>query len=181
MHRHFGLTPHFRLDPFFDENGQNKNRWNVWISAIFLIWCFNIVVPLGLEPRTPWLWVRCSNQLSYRTLTCSLDKLTKRSDRDSNSGNAFDVYTLSRRASSATRASLPALRVQSYEFFLICKLFITFFSNFFWYSHSALSFKIVLLFGKCCYFIADIWAFFVLRFYGLPPTGLIFEKETMVA
>ena len=25
------------------------------------------VVPLGLEPRTPWLWVRCSNQLSYRT------------------------------------------------------------------------------------------------------------------
>ena len=30
-------------------------------SAIF------VVVPLGLEPRTPWLWVRCSNQLSYRT------------------------------------------------------------------------------------------------------------------
>ncbi len=29
-----------------------------------------------------------------------------RSDRDSNSGYAFDVYTLSRRASSATRASL---------------------------------------------------------------------------
>ena len=28
-----------------------------------------------------------------------------RNDRDSNSGNAFDVYTLSRRASSATRAS----------------------------------------------------------------------------
>lgn len=26
-----------------------------------------VVVPLGLEPRTPWLWVRCSNQLSYRT------------------------------------------------------------------------------------------------------------------
>ena len=25
------------------------------------------VVPLGLEPRTPWLWVRCSNQLSYGT------------------------------------------------------------------------------------------------------------------
>ena len=25
------------------------------------------VVPLGLEPRTPWLWVRCSDQLSYRT------------------------------------------------------------------------------------------------------------------
>ena len=29
-----------------------------------------------------------------------------RSDRDSNSGAAFDDYTLSRRASSATRASL---------------------------------------------------------------------------
>ena len=26
-----------------------------------------VVVPLGLEPRTPWLWVRCSNQLSYGT------------------------------------------------------------------------------------------------------------------
>ena len=25
------------------------------------------MVPLGLEPRTPWLWVRCSDQLSYRT------------------------------------------------------------------------------------------------------------------
>ena len=29
-----------------------------------------------------------------------------RSDRDSNSGSAFDAYTLSRRTSSATRASL---------------------------------------------------------------------------
>lgn len=28
---------------------------------------FQEVVPLGLEPRTPWLWVRCSNQLSYGT------------------------------------------------------------------------------------------------------------------
>ena len=28
----------------------------------------SLVVPLGLEPRTPWLWVRCSNQLSYRTI-----------------------------------------------------------------------------------------------------------------
>ena len=27
------------------------------------------VVPLGLEPRTPWLWVRCSNQLSYGTVS----------------------------------------------------------------------------------------------------------------
>ena len=25
------------------------------------------MVPLGLEPRTTWLWVRCSNQLSYGT------------------------------------------------------------------------------------------------------------------
>ena len=39
--------------------------------------------------------------------------ITGRSDRDSNSGYAFDVYTLSRRASSATRASLLAhLRLQ---------------------------------------------------------------------
>ncbi len=33
-------------------------------------------------------------------------RLNKRSDRDSNSGSALDAYTLSRRASSATRASL---------------------------------------------------------------------------
>ena len=40
---------HLRLLYFaiFDGNGQNKNRWNVWISAIFLIWYFTIVVPLG--------------------------------------------------------------------------------------------------------------------------------------
>ena len=31
-------------------------------------WRFTKVVPLGLEPRTPWLWVRCSDQLSYRTV-----------------------------------------------------------------------------------------------------------------
>ena len=40
--------------------------------------------------------------------TCLAD-VAWRSDRDSNSGYAFDVYTLSRRASSATRASLLAL------------------------------------------------------------------------
>ena len=33
-------------------------------------------------------------------------RFTLRSDRDSNSGNGFAVYTLSRRASSATRAPL---------------------------------------------------------------------------
>ena len=36
----------------------------------------------------------------------ALSVLTKRSDRDSNSGYPFGVYTLSRRASSATRAPL---------------------------------------------------------------------------
>ena len=35
--------------------------------------------------------------------------MNERRDRDSNPGNAFDVYTLSRRASSATRASLLAI------------------------------------------------------------------------
>ena len=34
------------------------------------------VVPLGLEPRTTWLWVRCSNQLSYRTCFLSDGKDT---------------------------------------------------------------------------------------------------------
>ena len=34
------------------------------VASSLAIWG---VVPLGLEPRTPWLWVRCSNQLSYRT------------------------------------------------------------------------------------------------------------------
>ena len=37
-------------------------------------------------------------------IACAISIL--RSDRDSNSGAAFDDYTLSRRASSATRASL---------------------------------------------------------------------------
>ena len=27
----------------------------------------SVVVPLGLEPRTYWLWVSCSNQLRYGT------------------------------------------------------------------------------------------------------------------
>ena len=29
---------------------------------------FIIVVPVGLEPTTYWLWVSCSNRLSYRTV-----------------------------------------------------------------------------------------------------------------
>ena len=37
---------------------KQKSRW---FTATFLF-----VGPPGLEPGTPWLWVRCSNQLSYR-------------------------------------------------------------------------------------------------------------------
>ena len=49
-----------------------------------------------------------------------------RSDRDSNSGYAFGVYTLSRRASSATRASLQK-SLQSHLFaFATAKLIIIF-------------------------------------------------------
>ena len=41
-------------------NDQNKKGLHCCNPLIFN------VGPLGLEPRTPWLWVRCSNQLSYR-------------------------------------------------------------------------------------------------------------------
>ena len=34
------------------------------------------VVPHGLEPWTPWLWVRCSNQLSYGTVIFSKFQLS---------------------------------------------------------------------------------------------------------
>ena len=46
-----------------------------------------------------------------------------RSDRDSNSGYAFGVYTLSRRASSATRAPLlTSLAVDGGQSVLRCKV-----------------------------------------------------------
>ena len=45
--------------------------WKVNFYAIkkhlHLCMCFLLIVgPPGLEPGTPWLWVKCSNQLSYR-------------------------------------------------------------------------------------------------------------------
>ena len=51
-----------------------------------------------------------------------------RSDRDSNSGIGFADYTLSRRASSATRASLLAdLSCKGSDFFLFMGFFASFF------------------------------------------------------
>ena len=41
---------------------KNKGNWFLTINSLHYF-----VVPLGLEPRTTWLWVRCSNRLSYRT------------------------------------------------------------------------------------------------------------------
>ena len=46
---------------------KRKNPENCWFSGFFSELLSLWVVPLGLEPRTPWLWVRCSDQLSYRT------------------------------------------------------------------------------------------------------------------
>ena len=54
--------------------------------------------PLAAPPPTAFIPRRAASSLPAARL--------KRSDRDSNSGYAFGVYTLSRRASSATRASL---------------------------------------------------------------------------
>ena len=51
-----------------------------------------------------------------------------RSEGDSNSRTAFDGYTLSRRASSATRASLLAdLSCKGSDFFLFMGFFASFF------------------------------------------------------
>ena len=50
---------------------------------------------------------RCRNHHSVPFY--SLSGIAKRRDGDSNPGYAFDVYTLSRRASSATRASLQII------------------------------------------------------------------------
>ena len=46
---------------------------------------------------------------------------TKRRDRDSNPGYPLGVYTLSRRASSATRASLLIKRKMTWLHFSDCK------------------------------------------------------------
>jgi hypothetical protein len=45
-----------------------------------------------------------------------------RKDGDSNPGNALDVYTLSRRASSTTRASFPGLNFERFQYVCICAL-----------------------------------------------------------
>ena len=63
------------------------------------------------KPRTVRYFnkIKNANLLKVRVLfhkkKANSVRLSRR-DRDSNPGNAFDVYTLSRRASSATRASL---------------------------------------------------------------------------
>ena len=42
-----------------------KNRVDFQRFRTSLSLCF--VVPLGIEPSTYWLWVSCSNRMSYRT------------------------------------------------------------------------------------------------------------------
>ena len=71
-------------DSFKKETRHKKSTYNNMVSAFS-----QIVVPLGLEPRTPWLWVRCSNQLSYRTVSRShLSSLQKLS------GKAMQYYDI---------------------------------------------------------------------------------------
>ena len=51
------------------------------------------VVPLGLEPRTPWLWVRCSNQLSYGTVRLLCRKRLQRYGVSANYANGATLFS----------------------------------------------------------------------------------------
>ena len=92
---------------------------------------FNKVFAYLLRQKTPNAAKMCHSLSFFFTntrtiLTCPILKTNTlicwklacwlRSEGDSNPRYAFDVYTLSRRASSATRASFLAFGVQNYMF-----------------------------------------------------------------
>ena len=78
-----------------------------------------------------------------------------RRDGDSNPGTALDGYTLSRRASSATRASLHRLRLQSYKLFTIRHLLFTIFLLFQFFNSSILQFFITSEHNNSMFILSD--------------------------
>ena len=79
-------------------------------------------------------FVRKNNYNNEKGL-CKTTAKSLRKDRDSNPGNAFDVYTLSRRASSTTRASFLFFGLQKYAFFLIYNILFAFHRKYFLLIH----------------------------------------------
>ncbi len=78
-------------------------------------------------------FVRKNNYNNEKGL-CKTTAKSLRKDRDSNPGNAFDVYTLSRRASSTARASFLFSVCKSTLFFLYTTYFLPFNENIFFLS-----------------------------------------------
>ena len=62
---------------------------------------------------------------------CKTIAKSLRKDRDSNPGNAFDVYTLSRRASSTTRASFLICECKDSAFWVYIAYLLRFFLSLF--------------------------------------------------
>ena len=68
---------------------------------------YDYLCHLGDIAEFQWVKMRVIDFFARKKGICKVPFFIKlRRDRDSNPGYAFDVYTLSRRASSATRASL---------------------------------------------------------------------------
>src|ERR1051325_2165709 len=75
-------------------------------SNSLLMETIRLARPEGFEPPTPRSVVWCSVQLSY-------GRDNWRRERDSNPRYPFEVHTLSRRAPSTTRPSLPIAKKRS--------------------------------------------------------------------
>ncbi len=104
-------TPVFEAGSFNHSDNSPSIKGMVANASIPLVWM------TGLEPATSWSLTRCATN-------CATSRDLRR-ERDSNSRYPLGVHTLSRRASSATRASLPRKGTANIDKFFKKRIFLS--------------------------------------------------------